>query len=233
MPSDLNTKRIVKSFHGIKEVTKDPEFQKEMVVYLKSLHNYDTLIEINTRFAFGENAFDGMMRRILWHCLTRSMGEEVTIGSNVGFKHIDTFEIGSKVFIGSQTYIQGRHDGRCIIGNHVWIGPQSYFDARDMIIEDYVGWGPGAKILGSSHTGLPIEIPIISTDLEIDTVHIEPWADIGVNAVILPGITVGKGSIVGAGSIVTKNVPPFAIVAGIPAKFLRWRDGYSPKNGEK
>jgi hypothetical protein len=39
-----------------------------------------------------------------------------------------------------------------------------------LIIEDYVGWGPGAKVLGSTHTGLPIDLPIIKTDLEIKSV---------------------------------------------------------------
>ena len=138
------------------------------------------------------------------------------------------FEIGDRVFIGSQSYIQGRFDGRCVIGNQVWIGPQSYFDARDLIIEDNVGWGPGAKVLGSTHTGLPVDVPIIQTDLEIKSVKIEAGADIGMNAVVLPGVTIGKGSIVGAGAVVTKNVPPFAIVTGVPARFLRWRDGYEP-----
>jgi acetyltransferase-like isoleucine patch superfamily enzyme len=117
-----------------------------------------------------------------------------------------------------------------IIGNHVWIGPQSYFDARDLIIEDYVGWGPGAKVLGSTHTGFPIDVPIIQTDLEIKSVKVETGADIGMNATILPGVTIGKGSIVGAGAVVTKDVPPFAIVAGVPAKFLRWREGYEPSD---
>jgi acetyltransferase-like isoleucine patch superfamily enzyme len=111
----------------------------------------------------------------------------------------------------------------------VWIGPQAYFDARDLILEDYVGWGPGAKVLGSAHTGLPIDQPIIETDLEIRPVRVEAWADIGTGAILLPGVTLGKGSIVGAGAVVTQDVPPFAIVAGVPARFLRWRDGYEPE----
>jgi hypothetical protein len=76
------------------------------------------------------------------------------------------------VFIEKQTIMQGRFDGRCTIGTGVWIGPQSYFDACDLAIGEYVGWGPGAKVLGSEHTGLPGDIPIIQTDLEIAPVRV-------------------------------------------------------------
>jgi acetyltransferase-like isoleucine patch superfamily enzyme len=137
---------------------------------------------------------------------------------------LETFEFGNGVFVGAGAYLQGRFDGKCKIGNCVWIGPQSYFDARDLVIEDFVGWGPGAKILGSEHTGVPANVPIVQTDLEIKSVRIRAWADIGTNATILPGVTVGKGSIVGAGAVVTEDVPPFAVVAGVPARFLRWRN---------
>jgi len=44
----------------------------------------------------------------------------------------------------------------------------------------------------------------------------------------MPGITIGKGAIVGAGAVVTHDVEPFAIVAGVPARFLRWREGHEP-----
>ena len=165
--------------------------------------------------------------------LSKRFGSGVRIGTGVGFKHLETFEIGDGVFIGAQSYIQGRFDGRTRIGNHVWIGPHSYLDARDLILEDYVGWGPGAKVLGSTHTGLPIEAPIIQTDLEIRPVRVEEGADIGTGAILLPGVTVGKGSLVGAGAVVTRDVPAGAIFAGVPARFVRWRDGSIPSQGNE
>ncbi|MCF2148976.1 acyltransferase [Desmonostoc muscorum LEGE 12446] len=231
--SDPGKTKIVTAVHGLQAQKLDPDFEIELAEYLRTQYEQKPLIELYARFVTSDGDFDALMRRAIWRAVARKLGHNVRIGNGVGFKHLETFEIGNQVFIGSQSYIQGRFDGTCIIGNHVWIGPQSYFDARDLIIEDYVGWGPGAKVLGSAHTGLPIDVPIIQTDLEIKSVKVETGADIGMNAVILPGVTIGKGSIVGAGAVVTKDVPPFAIVAGVPAKFLRWREGYEPSENTK
>jgi len=163
------------------------------------------------------------MRRVLLRALCLSAGNDLQVGVGVVLKHPETMEFGDCVFIGSQVMIQGRFDGTCRIGNHVWIGPQAYFDARHLILEDYVGWGPGAKVLGSAHTGDPIEQPIITTGLLIKPVIVETGADIGMNASILPGVRIGAHSIVGAGAVVTQDVPAYAIVAGVPAHVLRSR----------
>jgi len=176
------------------------------------------------------------MRRVVVRALVKKLGDGLRVAAGVTLIHPETFEIGAKVFLGTNAVLQGRFDGRCVIGDHTWIGPQSYFDARDLVLGDHVGWGPGAKVLGSEHTGFPVETPIIGTDLEIRPVRIEPWADIGTNAVILSGVTVGRGAIVGAGAIVNRDVPPFSVVAGIPARFIRWRkdsEGLQEDNAER
>jgi acetyltransferase-like isoleucine patch superfamily enzyme len=219
--------RVVKAIHGLKQIKSDPKFEIELSEYLRTHYDREALLELYRRFVEGEGDFDVLMRRSFWRVMARRFEHGIHIGTGIGFKHIETFEIGNGVFIGPQTYIQGWFEGKCVIGDHVWIGPQSFFDARNLVMEEYVGWGPGAKILGSSHIGVPIEIPIIQTHLNIKPVRIGAEADIGMNAVVLPGVTIGKGSIVAAGAVVAEDVPAFAIVGGVPARFLRWREGYA------
>ncbi|HET9715246.1 MAG TPA: acyltransferase [Pseudolabrys sp.] len=222
-PHEMNGVRLVKAVHGQRRFARDADFELELSADMRKRLSDDQLLNAFHRFGGGADYIDCLMRRACLRALAKKFGDGVNIGRNVSIIHPETFEIGDRVFIGDSCVIQGRFDGRCVIGNGVWIGPQSYFDARDLAIGDDVGWGPGAKVLGSEHTGVPANVPIVQTDLKVEPVRIQPWADIGVNAVILPGVSVGRGSIVGAGAVVTEDVPHFAKVAGVPAKVIGWR----------
>ena len=215
--------RQVAATFGRREAREDPAWERDFAAWLKEGRSREELLALFADFRSGESAFDGLMRRVLLRALCKSTGNDLQVSPGVVLKHPETMEFGNSVFIGAQTMIQGRFDGSCRIGNHVWIGPQAYFDARDIVLEDYVGWGPGAKVLGSTHTGEPTDVPIITTELVIKPVVVRFGADIGMNASVLPGIHVGAHSIVGAGSVVTQNVPEYAIVAGAPARILRFR----------
>jgi acetyltransferase-like isoleucine patch superfamily enzyme len=220
--------RVVPAVHGLRVVAADPPEELALAEELRSTRPSEELRRLAAAHAWGDSEEDARLRRALWRALARRFGHGVTIGRGAIAKHLDTFDIGDGVIVGEQAFLQGRFDGRCVIGSYAWLGPQSYFDARDLVIGERVGWGPGAKVLGSEHTGVPVDVPIIQTDLVIEPVRVGDWADIGVNAVLLPGVTVGKGAIVGAGAVVSRDVPPFAIVAGVPARFVRWRDGHTP-----
>ncbi len=215
--------RMVAAVHGRRAIQPDPPFAVDLARFLRDGRDATALAGLYARFVHGEDAFDELMRGLLWRAMLRSCGDGLRVGRGALLRHAETIQVGAGVFVGEQTMIQGRFDGTCVIGDRVWIGPQSYFDARNLIIEDAVGWGPGAKVLGSAHTGQPHDVPIIETDLEIKPVRIGAGADIGVNAVILPGVTVGRGAMVGAGAVVTTDVPPMAVVAGVPARILRYR----------
>ena len=220
--TELTTRQVPATF-GRRELRLDPAWEQDFSTFLRSSRSKEELEGLFGQFRAGESSFDGMMRRVILRALCRRTGNDLQIGPNVVLKHPETMEFGDCVFIGAQTMIQGRFDGTCKIGSFVWIGPQAYFDARDLVLEDYVGWGPGAKVLGSVHTGLPADDPIITTPLVIKPVRVGFGADVGMNASILPGIRIGKQSIVGAGAVVTENVPDYAVVAGVPARFLRDR----------
>ena len=219
----FGSERIVKAVHGVSTVEPDPQEEIDQSRHLAHERTREELQEIYSRVLFRDSPTGVHERRVLLRAMCKSFGNGVRIGLGVLILHPHTFEIGDAVFLGNQAFLQGRHDGHCVIGAHTWIGPQAYFDCRDMELGEYVGWGPGAKVLGSEHTGDPVDVPIIQTDLAIKPVRVGKWADIGTNAVLLPGVTVGEGALVGAGAVVTKDVPPYAVVAGVPARVISSR----------
>jgi acetyltransferase-like isoleucine patch superfamily enzyme len=222
-PATISEPRIVPSVFGCTKVLSDPIWEWDFAVHLKQTHSPLELLALYSRYRSEEGPFESQLRRVIFRAMCQTAGHALQVSPEVVVKHPETMEVGNAVFIGAQTMIQGRYDGTCRIGNHVWIGPHAYIDARDLILEDYVGWGPGAKVLGSSHTGEPVDAPIIATELNIKPVVIGYGADIGTNATILPGVHVGAHSIVGAGAVVTTDVPEYAIVAGVPARVIRHR----------
>ncbi len=218
----MKTREIVVTF-GLKQASVGLAWETDCAAWLRDTHSTEALTQMFADLREGESPLDLALRRAVLRAVCRHVGSDIQIGPGVVLKHPEMMEFGDTVFIGAQAMIQGRFDGTCRIGNHVWIGPQAYFDARDLVMEDYVGWGPGAKVLGSSHTGEPIAVPIIATNLVMKPVVIGYGADIGVNSVILPGVHVGANSIVGAGAVVTHDVPEYAVVAGVPARVIRSR----------
>jgi len=224
---DSSKSRLSPAQHAYPASSTLPE-EIEQARRLREEYEVDALKDLYGRHIGGLGAQDSLMRRVIWRALCKSCGENLQVGAGALFRNIETFEIGDHVSIGHQSYIQGMHDGHCVIGSHVWIGPQAFMDARNLELGAYVGWGPAARSLESQHTGRPSDVPLIQTDLEIQPVRIQEGADIGTGATIMPGITVGQGAIVGAAAVVTHDVKPYAVVAGIPARFMRWRDGFEP-----
>ncbi len=212
--------RVVKAFHGKQEVPIDASYQNGLAAELRNQYSPSSLIEMYGKYMHGDGFMDKMMRRVLIKALALDCGNGLNVSTGFNFLHPETFRIGDGVFLGANVTIQGRYDGRFRIGKKVWVGPHCFFDARDLTIEDYAGIGPGVKMLGSVHTGIPVDVKIIETDLLIKSIVVEEGADIGTGTVVLPGVRIGRHSIVGAGAVVTKDVPEYAVVAGVPARFM-------------
>lgn len=143
--------------------------------------------------------------------------------------HPENVHVGANVYVGHQTILKGYFKNTLRIGDGTWIGQQCFLhSAGGITIGENVGIGPGVKILTSSHDAdASVEAPILHAPLTFAEVVIEDDADLGIGAIVLPGVRIGRGAQVGAGAIVTRDVPPFAVVAGNPAKVLYLRHGAS------
>jgi acetyltransferase-like isoleucine patch superfamily enzyme len=123
-----------------------------------------------------------------------------------------------KIPIGTDTSI---HMGCFFTGNNIKIGCNTviarncYFDGRAYLIEikNNVSIAPEAYILTMSHS---VNSPTFDT--VGGAVIIEDYVWMGARVMILPGVTAGKGSVLGAAAVITKNVEPYTVVAGSPAK---------------
>jgi acetyltransferase-like isoleucine patch superfamily enzyme len=153
-----------------------------------------------------------------------ALGKDVVIEAGVLAFHPKNISIGRNVYIGHNTILKGYHKNQLTIGHDVWIGQACFFhSAGGITIGDNVGIGPCVKMVTSSHSLDEVDKPIVQSTIRFAPVTIEDDCDIGIGAIILPGVTIGRGAQVGAGAVVTKNVPAYAVVAGSPAKILRKR----------
>lgn len=154
----------------------------------------------------------------------KKLGQDVILERGILVFHPENIELGDNVYVGHQTILKAYYKNKMTIGSGTWIGQQCFFhSAGGLTIGENVGIGSGVKIITSSHIEEGRLKPIYHSQMKFSPVIIEDDADIGLGAIVLAGIKIGRGAQVGAGAVVTKNVKPYSIVVGIPAKYLRMR----------
>lgn len=152
------------------------------------------------------------------------VGEQCVFEAGVLIFHPERVFIGQGVYVGHNSILKGYYQNDLHIGDHTWIGQQCFMhSAGGIFIGQHVGIGPAVKIISSKHAEAGRDVPILLSPLEFAPVRIEDDADIGTGAVILPGVTIGKGAQIGAGAVVSHDIPAFAVAAGVPARVLRMR----------
>tara|TARA_R110000823_G_scaffold31019_2_gene88652 strand:- start:180 stop:716 length:537 start_codon:yes stop_codon:yes gene_type:complete len=152
------------------------------------------------------------------------LGKKTVLEEGVLLFHPENISIYDNVYIGHNTILKGYHKNEMVIGEGTWIGQQCFFhSAGGITIGKNIGIGPGVKILTSYHKDTNTTIPILHEEIEFKPVIIEDDSDLGVNSVIMPGVTIRRGTQVGAGAVVTKDFPEYSIIAGVPAKLIRIR----------
>lgn len=117
-------------------------------------------------------------------------------------------------------------EGKLTIGRDSAISPCVNIgaDHGEIVIGSQVAIGPGVVIRAANHRFDRLDAPIISQGHSRDSVIIEDDVWIGANCVITPGARIGRGAVVGAGAVVTRDVAPFTIVGGVPAREIGRRE---------
>ncbi|MBD3169716.1 MAG: N-acetyltransferase [candidate division Zixibacteria bacterium] len=219
---ELAELRVVPAVSANKPLEESDEISR-FADYLRDCFDKNELSNLYFQFEHAHGPLADLYRSLTLRAIIKSCGICLSIEPGVKFKHPETFEFGDGVFVGTNVFLQGRFDGEFKVGDRTWLGPNSYYDCRALEIGSYVGIGPGVKFLGSEHTGTPVEKPTVTTDLVIRKTKIADNVDIGTGAVILPGIKIGEGAIIGAGAVVNRDIPEYAVAAGVPARIIKSR----------
>lgn len=128
---------------------------------------------------------------------------------------------GSVIHTGARFY----EPSRIRIGDDTIIGEGAVLDGRGSItIGDHVDMATEVMIYNSQHDTSSDDFHAITRD-----VVIKDYVFIGPRAIILPGVTVGRGAVVAAGAVVTRDVPDFAVVGGVPAAVIGQRKNTEPR----
>jgi UDP-2-acetamido-3-amino-2,3-dideoxy-glucuronate N-acetyltransferase len=150
------------------------------------------------------------------------VAESVRLGENVKIFHPSLVNlygctIGNDSKIGAFVEIQKNAliGARCKISSHTFV-------CEGVIIEDEVFIGHGVMFTNDRRPRATNPDGSLQTeaDWSVEETRVKRRASIGSNATIVAGVTIGEGSLIGAGAVVTKDVPDYAIVAGVPARVI-------------
>lgn len=154
----------------------------------------------------------------------REIGDNVIFEQGAMIFHPETISLGSNIYVGHYAILKGYHDSEMQIGDNTWIGQQCMFHSGGgLVIGSNVGIGPGVQILTTEHVDPSRDMPLVSAPVTRGKVLLEDDCNIGWGAIILPGVTIGRGALVGAGAVVTRDVKAYSVTAGVPARLLRDR----------
>jgi galactoside O-acetyltransferase len=188
------------------------------------------------------------LRNIVYRQIFGQMGSSVYIQNGVEFNNTAGIEIGSGAYLlkGVRIDAKGHPNNRIRLGEGVWIERNADIGCLqdtciDIDIETFIGpnvsiVGPGnikigkrcliagnAGIYANNHNFTDLTLPIKYQDVSRQGIVIEDDCWLGHGVTVLDGVTIGKGSVIGAGAVVSKDIAPFSVAVGVPARVIKSR----------
>lgn len=142
-------------------------------------------------------------RMLFYRCYTKKQGQKFSTGILVKIQVPGSVEIGDNVSL----------------NDHVWIAANQHKNGG-VIIHDNVLIGPFTVLHSGNHYYENPNMLINKQGFRFATITIESDVWIAARCTILSGVTIGKGAVIAAGTVVTKSIPPYAVVAGVPGRII-------------
>ena len=159
---------------------------------------YQQLLRQQIKYTF----FRARLRSLMYGFQLKNWKKHVYIWPNCRFESVRNTQFGKYVFINHGALFSTPLGAK--IGNYVMIGPKCSFLS---VNHDFTDW----------------KKPMIFQKLSIQPIIIEDDVWIGANVTVLGGIKIARGAVIAAGAVVTKDVPAYAVVGGVPAKLIKYR----------
>lgn len=198
-----------------------------------------------------------LLRSLFYRSILGSLGQSPVIYPDVEFVNSAGIEIGNRVHIGRYARLRnvGR-DGKIVvcdgasinhavdiklhgggngyieIGDRSSIGPHSCLSGRHIKIGKYCMIAPYVGIFANDHIFTDPTRPIVEQGNSYKGIVIEDDCWLGSGVKVLDGVTIGRGSVIGANAVVTKDIPPYSIAVGLPAKVIGKRSEIAEKSLE-
>ncbi len=187
---------------------------------------------------FSRGALGFFLRGAYYKNRLKKMGKNVFIDLGVNIWQPENVEIDDCAFIDTYVTILGGRKGHGYvkIGKYVEVASNCVLAGRGGIeLGAHVGLGAGSKVYSGTHLyrdpdrdddqllSGSILAPLDQQHVVEKPVTFEDYAWMGVNSAVMPGVTIGKGAIIGAGSVVNSNIPPFTVAVGSPARVIKKR----------
>lgn len=180
------------------------------------------------RFLYFDIGFK--LRYLFWKCVVISsrgkIGKNVKIyeGVRIVCNHSGAINIGDNVRILRNATISTSESGKISIGNNAHIGESTIIHSdQEITIKDNVIIGPQNIIVDFDHIYQSVDIPIAKQGHDAKKILIEDDVWVSSHCSIIKGVIIGKGSVIGAGSVVNKDIPPYSVACGVPAKVIKKR----------
>jgi galactoside O-acetyltransferase len=187
-----------------------------------------------------------VLRGVVYRAVLGGIGSSCLIEEDVRFQVPRRIFLGKRVFVGQYSYLDGgssvlrlgddvhlarfctlRAGERGIsIHDGAGINVRTYLDGNGEIeIGQNTLLSPGVQVLSANHVFDDPKVPVRFQGGIYGKVTMGEDCWLGTNVVVLPGVTIGRGAVVGAGAVVTKDIPAYGIALGVPAKVVGHRGG--------